>query len=68
MCMDPKYVRGTCLKYRKGDASWLVCTELRADDPEAIVARDEFKTLAWTTANASAGCGSRRVPRADTLM
>jgi len=54
MCMDPKYVRGTCLKYRKGDASWVVCTESRGDDPEAIVGRDEFKTLAWTTANAKA--------------
>lgn len=50
------YVRGTCLKttYRKGDAPWLVCTELRADDPEAIFTRDEFKALAWTTANAKA--------------
>ena len=25
----------------------LVCTELRADDPEAIFTRDEFKELAW---------------------
>lgn len=50
------YVRGTCLKmtYRKGDAPWLVCTELRAEDPEAIFTRDEFRTLAWTTANAKA--------------
>jgi hypothetical protein len=40
--------------YRKGDAPWLVCTELRADDPEAIFTRDEFKALAWTTANAKA--------------
>jgi hypothetical protein len=46
-------VRGTCLKmtYRKGDAPWLVCTELRADDPEAIFTRDEFKALAWSVAN-----------------
>jgi hypothetical protein len=49
-------VRGTCLKMtcRKGDAPWLACTELRADDPEAIFTRDEFKALAWTTANAKA--------------
>jgi hypothetical protein len=46
-------VRGTCLKmtYRKGDVPWLVCTELRADDPEAIITRDEFKALAWSVAN-----------------
>jgi hypothetical protein len=44
-------VRGTCLKMtcRKGGAPWLACTELRADDPEAI-----FKALAWTTAKAKA--------------
>jgi len=30
---------------------WLVCTELRADDPEAIFTRDEFKALASTAAN-----------------
>ena len=31
-------VRGTCLKttYWKGNAPWVVCTELRADDHEAI--------------------------------
>jgi len=29
----------------------LTCTELRAEDPEAIFTRDEFKTIAWTTAN-----------------
>ena len=47
------FVRGTCLKMRarKNNASWLVCTELRADDPEAIFTRDEFKALAWTAAN-----------------
>ena len=47
-------VRGTCLKMtcRKSDAPWgLTCTELRAEDPEAIFTRDEFKTLAWTAAN-----------------
>ena len=47
-------VRGTCLKMtcRKSDAPWgLMCTELRAEDPEAIFTRDEFKTIAWTTAN-----------------
>ena len=35
------FVRGTCLKMtaRKGHAPWLVCTELRADDPEAIFTR-----------------------------
>ena len=50
-------VRGTCLKMtcRKSDAPWgLMCTELRAEDPEAIFTRDEFKKLAWTTANAKA--------------
>ena len=37
------FVRGTCLKMtaRKGNAPWLVCTELRADDPEAIFTRDD---------------------------
>jgi hypothetical protein len=47
------FVRGTCLKMTapKNSASWLVCTELRADDPEAIFTRDEFKALAWTAAN-----------------
>jgi len=48
------FVRGTCLKMtaRKGTAPWgLVCTELRADDPEAIFTRDEFKERAWTAAN-----------------
>jgi len=46
------FVRGTCLKMtaRKG-TPWLVCTELRADDPEAIFTRDEFKAIAWTAAN-----------------
>lgn len=50
------HIRGTCLKttYRKGEAPWLVCTELRADDPEAIFTRDEFRALAWNTANAKA--------------
>jgi hypothetical protein len=50
------YVRGTCLRttFRKGKAPWLVCTELRADDPEAIFTRDEFKEVAWTNANAKA--------------
>ena len=44
------FVRGTSLKMiaRKGNAPWLVCTELR---PEAIFTRDEFKKLAWTAAN-----------------
>jgi hypothetical protein len=53
-------VRGTCLKMtcRKSKAPWgLTCTELRAEDPEAIFTRDEFKTLAWTTANAKARNG-----------
>lgn len=50
------HVRGTCLNvtYRKGDAPWLVCTELRADDPEAIFTRDEFRVLAWSAANVKA--------------
>jgi len=48
------YVHGTCLKMtcQKGDAPWLDCTELRADDPEAIFTRDEFKALPLTTPNA----------------
>jgi hypothetical protein len=29
----------------------MVCAELRADDPEAIFMRDEFKALAWTAGN-----------------
>ena len=47
------FVRVTCLKMtaRKNNASWLVCTELRADDPGAIFTRDEFKALAWAAAN-----------------
>ena len=50
------HVRGTSLKttYRKGDAPWLVCTELRAEDPDAIFTRDEFRAIAWDTANATA--------------
>jgi hypothetical protein len=50
------HVRGTSLKttYRKGDAPWLVCTELRADDPDAMFTRDEFKAIAWSTANDTA--------------
>jgi hypothetical protein len=50
-------VRGTCLKMtcRKSEAPWgLTCIDLRADDPGAIFTRDEFKTLAWKTANAKA--------------
>jgi hypothetical protein len=41
------YVRGTCLRttYRKGDAPWLVCTELSLEDPQAIFTRDEFRAL-----------------------
>lgn len=57
-CRQPIGVNSSaiCLKmtYRKGDAPWLVCTELKADDPEAIFTRDEFKALAWTTAKAKA--------------
>jgi hypothetical protein len=45
--------RGTCLKKSEAPLG-LTCTELRAEDPEAIFTRDEFKTLAWTTANAKA--------------
>jgi hypothetical protein len=50
------HIRGTCLKTtdRKCEAPRLVCTELRADDPEAIFTRDEFKALAWNAANAKA--------------
>jgi hypothetical protein len=50
------YVRGTCLRttYRKGDAPWLVCTELSPEDPEAIFTRNEFRALAWTAAIAKA--------------
>jgi hypothetical protein len=50
------YVRGTCLRmtYRKGDAPWLVCTEFGPDDSEAILTRNEFRALAWSTANAKA--------------
>ena len=40
------------MTYQKDDAPWFVCIELRADDPEAIFTRDEFKALALTTANA----------------
>ena len=41
-------VRGTCLKttYRKGDAPWLVCIELKTDDPQAVFTREQFRALA----------------------
>jgi hypothetical protein len=49
-------MRGTCLKtaYRKGDAPWLVCSELGPDDPDALVTRSEFRALAWAAANEKA--------------
>ena len=41
------FVRGTCLKMTapKNNASWLVCTELRADDPEAIFVTNSRRSL-----------------------
>jgi hypothetical protein len=46
------HVRGTTLRttYRKDEAPWLICTELKADDPEAAYTRDEFRSLSWTAA------------------
>ncbi len=48
------HVRGTTLKttYRKGEAPWLICTELKADDPEAAYTREQ--SLSWTAANQKA--------------
>jgi hypothetical protein len=47
------HVRGTTLRttYRKGEAPWLSCTELKADDPEAAYTREEFRSLSWMAAN-----------------
>jgi hypothetical protein len=47
---------GTCLKasYRKGDAPWLVCTEVGSEDPEAVLTLTEFRALAWTRAKETA--------------
>jgi hypothetical protein len=41
-------MRGTCLKaaFRKGDAPWLVCSELGPEDPDALVTLSEFRALA----------------------
>ena len=49
-------MRGTSLKaaYRKGDAPWLVCSELGPDDPDALVTLSEFRALAWAAANEKA--------------
>jgi hypothetical protein len=49
-------MRGTCLKtaYRKGDAPWLVCSELGPEDPDALVTLSEFRAIAWTAANEKA--------------
>jgi hypothetical protein len=49
-------MRGTCLKaaYRKGDAPWLVCSELGSEDPDAPVTLSEFRALAWAAANEKA--------------
>ena len=50
------HVRGTTLRttYRKGEAPWLICTELRADDPDADYTREQFKSVSWTAANQKA--------------
>jgi hypothetical protein len=49
-------LRGTCLRttYRKGDAPWLVCTELGPEDPDARLTLNEFRALAWSAANTKA--------------
>ncbi len=49
-------MRGTSLKaaYRKGDAPWLVCSELGPDDPDAPGTRSQFRALAWAAANEKA--------------
>ena len=49
-------MRGTCLKaaYRKGDAPWLVCSELGSEDPDALITLSEFRALAWAAANEKA--------------
>ena len=53
MCMDLRFRSSSAEPASRGknNASWLVCTELRADDPDAIFTRDEFKALAWAAAN-----------------
>lgn len=50
------HVRGTSLRttYLKGEAPWLICTELKADDPEAACTREQFKSASWTAANQKA--------------
>jgi hypothetical protein len=47
---------GTCfrMKYRKGNAPWLVAREYGPDDPGTPVTLSEFRALAWAAANAKA--------------
>jgi hypothetical protein len=48
-------MRGTCLraKFRKQEAPWLAMDEY-AEDSEAPMTFQEFRTLAWETANEKA--------------
>jgi len=48
-------MRGTCLKakYRKQEAPWLAMDEY-AEDSEAPMTFQEFRTLAWEAANEKA--------------
>ena len=48
-------LRGTCFraKYRKQDAPWLAMDEY-AEDPEASINSNEFRSLAWEAANEKA--------------
>ena len=50
-------MRGTSLKaaYRKGDAPWLVCSELGPEDSHALVTLSEFRALVWAAANEKPG-------------
>ena len=49
-------MRGSAFRaaYRKGDAPWLVCSELGSEDPDALVTLSEFRALAWAAANEKA--------------
>ena len=48
-------LRGTCLraKYRKQDAPWLATEEYGPDEPDAPISLSEFRSLAWSVANAA---------------
>lgn len=49
-------LRGTCLwvRYRRQEAPWLAADAYGPDDPEASLTLNEFRALAWETANETA--------------